>query len=206
MLSRIELEIGNSTLPIEPVKLYFRDHLVTNIFANKNNKTVAETLAHHRYKQFSPVILKSYSDSLGNKLGDFLYTLKRKGDNFYLKFLNRYGDDTYCTFEIQDAAYLTKKGLYLYTVNGQVKYIGRCRDTFHKRVNQGYGIIHPKNCYLDGQATNCHLNSLIAANQSKVEFYVYPVLDNSTIERLEILLIQKYNPNWNIALKRDQVL
>lgn len=199
----ITLQAGYTSLTFEPVKLYFREHIVTNVFAGKNNKTLAETLAHPRYASLSYTVQEKYSAWLQHKLGDFLNTLKQTGDTFYLMFLNRYGDGTYCNFQINEAAYLNKRGLYLYTVNGQVKYIGRCKDSFKKRVNQGYGAIHPKNCFLDGQSTNCHLNALIAANQSSVEFYVCPIQDLVTIEQLEIRLIQNYKPEWNIALKKD---
>lgn len=199
----IELPADNSLLVFEPVDLYFREHIVTNVFARKNNKTLAETLAHRRYAQLAQHVYEKYPEWLEYKLGEFLYALKLAGDAFYLKYLNRYGDGTYCEFEIRDLAYLTKRGVYLYTVNGQIKYIGRCKDNFGKRINYGYGIIHPKNCYLDGQATNCHLNALIAANQAAVAFYVCPIQDTVAIERLESLLIQHYKPEWNIALKKD---
>jgi hypothetical protein len=41
-----------------------------------------------------------------------LIELKRKGDNTYRRFLNRYGDLTYSTFALADGAYLNAKGIY----------------------------------------------------------------------------------------------
>jgi hypothetical protein len=102
---------------------------------------------------------------------------------------------------IQDKRYLNKRGLYLYSAAAELRYIGRCRDTFKKRINQGHGKIHPKNCYIDGQATNCHLNALITEQREGVRLWVYPMEDNSLIEEIERELIEYHSPLWNIALK-----
>jgi hypothetical protein len=60
-----------------------------------------------------------------------------------------------------------------------------------KRISQGYGKISPKNCYLDGLATNCHLNALITETiKSKKEILLwgnppknplFPKVENSHI-------------------------
>lgn len=132
-------------------------------------------------------------------LGTFLSERKQAGDVFYRRFLNAYGDDWYCAFSIQDKAIQMQKGLYCYVLDDQVMYIGRCRDSFEKRINQGYGVIHPKNCYLDGQATNCHLNALINQYTDDVQCWYYPLLDNISIEQIESKLISWYKPVWNIV-------
>src|SRR5690606_34594825 len=138
-----------------------------DVFATKNNKTLQETILHKRYKKFSSTISAKYTAYLDWKLGDFLITLKRNSDPYYMNFLNKNGDLDYTEFNITDKKYLMKKGLYAYVVNGELKYIGRCRDNFKKRINQGYGKIHPKNCFIDGQSTNCHLNHLVTKNKEQ---------------------------------------
>lgn len=100
---------------------------------------------------------------------------------------------------------LTKKGLYLYKLGKEVLYIGRCRDSFKKRFNHGYGVIHPKNCYLDGQSTNCHINSLINKTGDSIELFVAFFTSDSEIESKERMLIQEVKPKWNIALKGSKV-
>jgi len=109
---------------------------------------------------------------MGDSLGTFLLTLKRSGDAFYKQFLNRYGDGSYCKFHMERGPTASRKGLYCYRVDQELVYVGRSRDPFEKRINHGYGTIHPKNCYLDGQATNCHLNALIASSVPSVSLYV----------------------------------
>jgi hypothetical protein len=175
---------------------------MTNVFGLKNNKTVEETLAHRRYAKLSDVVARHAPDSMGEPLGDFLLKLKRSGSSIYKSFLNPYGDGVYCRFQMERGPLSTKKGLYFYRSGSRLTYVGRSFDPFRKRINHGYGVIHPKNCFLDGQATNCHLNGLIAANFSTVELFVSPLSDDIEIELLEPRLIQMMQPEWNIALKR----
>ncbi|MCY3840740.1 MAG: hypothetical protein OXH09_19180 [Gammaproteobacteria bacterium] len=67
-----------------------------------------------------------------------------------------------------------------------------------KRINQGYGKIHPKNCFRDGQATNCHLNALITAAIAAVTLWLHRMDNGDEIEALEASLIWCYAPPWNI--------
>ena len=191
----------DQSLRFEPVILRFEPEQFENVFAHKNNKTVAETLTHHRYRRLADEVKRAYGQYLDWKLGEFLLHLKSQEDDFYLRFLNKYGDKKYSRFYIEDELYWPQKGLYSYAVEDELRYIGRCRDSFKKRINQGYGKIHPKNCYLDGQATNCHLNALLTEQGERVKFWVYSLEDNHLIETMERELIGHYNPLWNIALR-----
>ncbi|MEK7223887.1 MAG: hypothetical protein AAB156_06395 [Pseudomonadota bacterium] len=167
------------------------------MFGQKNNKTVLETLGHRRYARLRRQVEGAYPNLLQELLGNFLLSLKRRGDDLYRKFLNKYGDDKYSIFRIDDEEVLDKRGIYAYTVTNELKYIGRCRDSMRKRVNQGYGKIHPKNCYVDGQATNCHLNALITTEKEAVRLW-FCELDLSEIEPVERALISEHQPPWNI--------
>jgi len=197
----IELTLEDKKLKFSKVELVFEGDTYYNVFSMKNNKTLSETIEHHRYSNLSNIVLENYSEFLGHGLGEFLSILKKKNDENYRLFLNRYGDLEYSNFMIDDKVTLDKKDLYVYTVDNEVKYIGRCLDTFRRRINQGYGKIHPKNCYKDGQATNCHLNSLITENKDDVGLYVCPLDDDNEIIQIENDLIVKYNPDWNIVTR-----
>jgi hypothetical protein len=132
--------------------------------------------------------------------------LKRAGDLTYKRFLNPYGDSIFCRFEVRSDSLTQGKGIYCFCARGGVVYIGRSRDPIQKRINQGYGTIHPKNCFLDGQATNCHVNALIASQPLAVSCFACPLTEDGEIEECERLLICKLNPHWNIALKqRNQI-
>lgn len=197
------IHLDSRDLLFNNVPLIFLEGKYQNVFAQKNDKTVRETLSSPKYIKFSQQVLRNYSSSLEKPLGEFLFQLKNEGNPLYRKFLNPHGDTRYCVFSINDQSILTAKGLYMYLVDGQIKYIGRCLDNFSKRINQGYGKIHPKNCYIDGQSTNCHLNSLIAQNIDRVLLFVCTLDDVNEIELLEKILIKKIQPEWNVSVKLD---
>ena len=179
------------------IPISFDENTYTDIFALKNNKTLSETLSHKRYVKFLPEITEKYSECLSQPLGEFLITLKENGDEFYKKFLNKSGDESYSSFKITDLELANLKGIYAYYIDKDLKYIGRCRDSMKKRINSGYGRITPKNCYIDGQSTNCHLNSLIAKTKSTVTLWFHKMECDINIASSEQLLIKEYNPPWN---------
>jgi hypothetical protein len=191
----LRLSTGQFEFVIVPV--LFEPGNTSNVFRFKNNKTVGETVEHPRYQHLREKVLHDVRP-LNRPLGEFLYDLKLRGDRFYKAFLNAYGDEVYCSFSITDPSIVQKRGVYLYTIEDRVRYVGRCLDNFGKRINQGYGRIHPKNCYLDGQSTNCRLNSLIAKHRDVVSFYVSILDDVSEIPRLETEILESLAPDWNI--------
>lgn len=199
--NRISLTAGERGLDFQRVNLTFLAQGLVDIFAKKNNKTVRETLAHRRYSKLDPLLDGELRRHLDRPLGDFLLSLKVSGNPLYKRFLNPYGDSIYCRFKMERSPLSLLKGLYCYRLANQIVYVGRSKDPFDTRVTQGYGTIHPKNCYLDGQATNCHLNALIAANEPAVSFFVCPLADDAEIDHFERLLIRQILPPWNIALK-----
>lgn len=93
---------------------------------------------------------------------------------------------------------LRARGLYIYVVKNKLQYIGRCKDSFRNRINQGYGTIHPKNCFIDGQATNCHINALATQFRADIKLFICPLNDLQTIVDGEVRLIGQYRPSWNI--------
>lgn len=182
----------------EIIPLTFEKETHTNVFAKKNNKSVAETLDHRRYSKLAQRTQDVYSDFLDQPLGSFLLSLKELNDDFYRRFLNRYGDLEYSQFYIADSSFHHVKGVYAYFKGDELQYIGRCRDSMKKRIDQGYGKIHPKNCYVDGQATNCHLNSQITGSRRDISLRINVMDVDAEIERIERMLINEHSPPWNI--------
>jgi hypothetical protein len=199
----MKINIQGRPLDFVQVPMIFRQHNIVNLFAGKNNKTLAETLVSRRYIHLMKEVQHRYPNSLNEKLGEYLYKLKVSGDNFYRRFLNKHGDNVFCDFVIEKTPLSRTKGVYCFTVGEVIKYFGRSHDPFEKRLNQGYGHISPKNCYLDGQSTNCHINSIIAMNDMAVAFYVCPIDNDLEIDQLERVLISIYKPEWNILLNRN---
>lgn len=161
------LKLYDKTYEFLRIPLNFSSDRHVDVFAMKNNKSLRDTLKHNRYKHLSEKCLADYHRHLDDPLGYTLLQLKQDGDQFYKRFLNRFGDIEYSTFSVADQSVADARGVYAYYVGDQLKYVGRCKDSIRKRVNQGYGKIHSKNCYRDGQATNCHINACITAESSE---------------------------------------
>lgn len=195
------IRLEDEELHFEEVPLVFQDETFQNLFGQKNNKTLGETLRHRRYARLKHIVEEKYKDAVDQPLGRFLYGLKLEGDPFYQEFLNPYGDLEYGRFHIRTSGRIDEKGLYIYVEDGRVMYVGRCRDSFKKRINQGYGRIHPKNCYLDGQSTNCRINHLVSVARRSIGLYLLPLTDDHYIESAERALIASLGPPWN----REQV-
>jgi hypothetical protein len=196
---------GNSEkLRFKKSDLKFSDGKYINIFSKKNNKTLAETIRSKRYSFLKEVAEEKYNNYLDYGLGVFLLELKNRQDEFYKKFLNKYGDEIYIKFELEPAEN-NCNGLYIFCKNKELKYVGKTTDSIINRVNNGYGNISPKNCFLDGQSTNCHINSLIAKDYRYISFYYLAMKGERQINDLEADLISKYDPAWNILLKNGLV-
>lgn len=194
---KMKLQLNNRTINFQTVKLTIIKRDIENPFYDKNNKTLKETFAHKKYQALKTILSTKYHNSLNDKLGDFLKNLKSSGDSDYKCFLNKYGDNKYCEFKIQ--SHLTDKGIYCFSVDNEIKYIGRCVDNFNKRINDGYGKIHPKNCFIDGQATNCHINSILnKTDKFDIGVYVMTKQSNEKIKELEKFILTCNRFEWNI--------
>ena len=94
------IKYKNNYLDFKEVKLSFNDGAYVNVFGNKNNKTLLETINSEKYKKLKSKVINKYLKFLDWPLGEFLLKLKNEQDNFYLYFLNKHGDKTYCHFEM----------------------------------------------------------------------------------------------------------
>lgn len=197
----MEISVEGYQLEFLQVPIRFSRYDIVNRFAGKNHRTLDETLSGRRYMKLSGDVRRRYPAFLDDKLGEFLSRLKSEDDSYYLRFLNKHGDDTFCNFSIERTSLSAKRGLYCFVVANKVKYIGRSHDPFEKRFNQEYGRISPQSCYLDGQSTNCHINAVIAKNHAVISLFVCPIEDDSEINPLEELLIDSHQPEWNIQLR-----
>ena len=140
MGDKIILSVGGTELTFLRTDVEFEAGIFSDVFAKKNNKTVFETLSSKKFAKFAAPIAKYYLKSVDLPLGDFLLERKTNYDVFYKEFLNPYGDLQYCRFKISNKAVWGQKGLYLFSINGKIKYIGRCLDNYKKRINNGWWI------------------------------------------------------------------
>ncbi len=195
---QITLQVENNSYNFSQYPIIFEETKFKNVFSKKNNKTLSETLEHKRYKSLKARCNQDYKSLIDMPLGDFVLHLKNLNDEFFKNFLNKHGDLTYSKFYLEDSRIFDSKGIYLYTKSDELVYIGRCRDSIKKRINHGYGKITPKNCFKDGQSTNCHLNHKITCNSVDINFWFCEISDVDSITRIEKQLINEYKPSWNI--------
>ncbi len=105
------------------IPLHFETQTHIDVFKSKNNKTLKETMQSKRYDSLAERITKNYFQDLDTNLGDFLFQLKNAGDEFYKKFLNKYGDLEYSLFSLKNEKHQTLKGVYFYYLNDELKYV-----------------------------------------------------------------------------------
>jgi hypothetical protein len=197
----MELIIKNTTLKFEVIPLTIFQRDLKNIFID-NKKTLkyflekAKGNKKNRLHKISLEHLIKYSNLLNLSLGEFLYKLKIENNLDYKIYLNKYGDANFCTYKIEQ--FHADKGIYCYVVDNMIKYIGRSRKTFKERFNE-YGKITAYNCLIDGQATNCHINSIIN-KLDNVQVGIYKMTNKSDVEikEMEKNILSQYSFEWNI--------
>jgi hypothetical protein len=109
--------------------------------------------------------------------------------------LNRYGSGPFCTFSIGQSQ--KAPGVYALTSNEELVYIGKCQSLADRFGPRGYGAIHPKNCYVGGQPTNCKVNDLIlqeALGDRVIKLWFHETTEPAPVERE---LIVRLRPHWN---------
>jgi len=173
-----------------------------DIFTKLNNSTLEETIQKCSYIKLQETVYKNYEDMLNLPIGEFLAHLKKSKDTFYKQFLNPNGNLKYIDFYLKNQQDYTKKGVYFYFVGKKLYYIGRCKDSMKQRINSGYGHITPKNCYKDGQTTNCKMNAFVLENKRKINLKIYVMDNDKQIEEYEEKLIKTLKPPLNVMFLR----
>ena len=142
---------------------------------------------------------QKYRTELKIEHGKFLLNLKNLANLDYKIFLNKYGDGKFCEYSI--TKFQENKGIYCYIVDNKIVYIGRSKKTFGERFKE-YGKITPYKCLIDGQATNCNINSKV--NELKKLMVGFHIMNNSSdkkIEKFEKVIIHNLKQThqlWNV--------
>ena len=108
--------------------------------------------------------------------------------------LNKYGMGPFCKFTAPPS--YRKGGVYLLVVGFDSRYVGECAN-LSARFNNGYGNISPRNCYKDGQETNCRINNLIYTSYAKGETLSLFFHETADYKSIEIRLRAVLCPPWN---------
>ena len=125
-----------------------------------------------------------------------VYSPQNRYENSKGLKLTEDGKGTFCSFKITDAS--TKAGTYVFTVKNVPYYVGKCVNLY-KRVNSGYGVISPRNCYKGGQNTNCRINKNILEESragKTIKLYFYKNDNREKVEK-ETISCLKTIDRWN---------
>ena len=201
------IKIENKTIEFKTVQIEINNRNQVNIFQGnsrtlfyKLNKAILKT--DDRLHNIAKTHMLKYKLYLDMTFGDFLLKLKKEDNNDYKLYLNKYGDGKFCNYKITN--YHHDKGIYCYIIEDEIVYIGRSKKTFNERFKD-YGKITPYNCLINGQATNCNINSKVnELNSITVGFYLMNNASSEGIEVLEKKIISQLKVNhnlWNIQTK-----
>ncbi len=108
--------------------------------------------------------------------------------------LHKYGNGPFCKFTIPKDYKVSC--VYAIVVAKRLKYIGECVN-LSSRFNMGYGNISPRNCFKDGQQTNCRINNLIfktAKAGNCISLYFLKIDGRKSVESN---ICKKVGPDWN---------
>ncbi len=159
---------------------------------------VIKALNMRNLRLLRPYIHNNYPHHLNVSLGALLCHMKDIGDNTYRQFLNEYSDGTCCKFTIKLPKSI--KGIYMIKIEDTVVYIGRTTQSFHQRINKGYGNLNPINSLRQKGSTNFRINKEISKVNGNIQWQLIAMKSDSEIIDNERLMIKALKPKWNIRI------
>ncbi|SJZ43270.1 hypothetical protein SAMN02745152_00212 [Treponema berlinense] len=112
--------------------------------------------------------------------------------------LNQYADSLFTSFSIDSPEYEDKKGVFVFTVDGSVVYVGMTNDSLKKVMMGTYGNIIPRKLHKDGQLTACRLSAFLNENHNKnIELWFIACDDKEKNKQIKNELIDEYKPEIN---------
>ena len=112
--------------------------------------------------------------------------------------LNKYTDSLFTSFTIDSSEFDDKKGVFVFTVDDTVVYVGMTNDSLKKVMIGTYGNIIPRKLHKDGQLTACRLSAFLNKNHNKkIELWFIECDDKEKIKQIKNELIDEYKPEIN---------
>lgn len=136
--------------------------------------------------------IEPFRDSSGRIV---TYAPQKRYDNRRGLPLHRYGHGYFCRLNLP--IFDTRAGIYAIKVDGQITYVGECRNLTERFGPRGYGLISPRNCFQGGQITNCRVNKeILEASEAGSDVELWFKRSDQR-RRLEKQLIHQLHPSWN---------
>lgn len=181
---RFALDVGERTLYFTPLRLQFGKGMARDLFA-KRKEPLREILRLPAYHDCAVSVVDKYRTWLDAPVGFFLVSIRDRRDSNFRKFLNEYGNNTFCMFMAADADLAQKRGVWIVVHDGTVCAAGESLCSFAATVNEELGCLQPMSCYRDGSPERCRINSIVCGNrQAGGGLFVYPVEREDEIRKL----------------------
>jgi hypothetical protein len=169
------------TLYFRPVSLRFLRGVRHDLFT-RSERIVQQALESPAFAEVKPLFVKEYQQYLPLRLGPVTEELGKKNDPLYRQLLNRYGDEGFGSFAIQDEECTHKKGVLIVYVQGKLCYVAGCHTAFADLVDRSLGSITTDQCYRDGDETACRINSLVTAFRGIPVIWIHELSDDNAID------------------------
>ena len=112
--------------------------------------------------------------------------------------LNQYANSLFTSFSIDSPEFEDKTGVFVFSVNGTVVYVGMTNDSLKKVIMRTYGNIIPRKLHKDGQLTACRLSAFLNENHNKnIELWFIACDDKEKNKQIKNELIDEYKPEIN---------
>lgn len=112
--------------------------------------------------------------------------------------LNQYADSLFTSFSIDSPEFEDKKGVFVFTVDSSVVYVGKTETSLKTVMQSTYQSINARKIQADGQLTACRLSAYLNTNHNKnIELWFIECNDKEKIKRIKNELIDEYNPEIN---------
>ncbi|MGD0533922.1 MAG: hypothetical protein ABR999_00575 [Methanoregula sp.] len=179
------------TLYFRPVKLRFLRGVRHDLFS-QSQRTVQQALEAPVFADVKPLFVREYLRYLPLRLGPVTEELQKKNDPLFPQLLNRYGDEDFGSFTLQNEDLTHKKGLLIVYVQGKLCHVAGCHSSYADLVDRTFGNITADKCYRDGDETACRINSLVTAFRSIPVIWLHELSDDTAIDAAVFDLRSRY--------------
>lgn len=177
----ITVQYKAKTLYFKPVPLQFVTGNKGEVFA-KSARIVSDVLDIPVFSSLKPEVGQKYAKNLLLPLGRFVAELRQRSDSLYRHFLNRFGEEEFSTFRVQEEAAGRSRGVMLIVVQGRLCYITACHAPLSTLIDDRFGRITPDMCFIDGDETACRMNALISGYRSTSAVYLHALTDDAVMD------------------------
>jgi len=187
----IMVPFAAKTLYFKPVSLQNLTGVKRDVFG-KSTRIVADVLSTPAFSSFKSAVEQKYAKNLILPLGRFVAELRQRADPLYRSFLNRFGDEEYCTFRVAEESRARQQGVVLVIIQGRLCYVGACHTSLQVLIDETFGRITPDMCFVDGNETACRINAFLSSYKSTSAIYIHAIDDGAEMDACVEYIRKRY--------------